>query len=54
MPRQVQPITKAGEASVVTGLLFLVAGLSPVLANLPFFWGSLCTYLQTVWQQTRH
>jgi hypothetical protein len=55
MPRQTQPITKApDQAPFVAGLLFLVAGMSPVLADLPYFWGSLCTYSLTLWQQIRH
>jgi hypothetical protein len=53
--RQVQPITKApDQAPFVAGVLFLVAGMSPALADLPFFWSSLCTYSLTLWQQIRH
>ncbi|HEV7817223.1 MAG TPA: hypothetical protein VGP06_19245 [Janthinobacterium sp.] len=52
MPRE-RPITKAPDrAPLVAGLLFLVTGLSPALADLPFFCESLWTYLLTIWEQT--
>lgn len=55
MSRPTSPITKApDQAPFVAGLLFLVAGISPVLADLPYFWGSACTYLLTLWQQLKH
>ena len=52
MSRQNRPVTKApDQAPFVAGLLFLIASMSPVLADLPYFWGSTWTYLLLLWKQ---